>query len=78
VPDEVIANLKRDIVDFFSQPLDTKKEYTQLPNSLEGYGQSFVFSEDQKLDWADMLYLHVHPSDSRDLRFWPTSPASFR
>uniref|UniRef100_A0A0E0MAM9 Fe2OG dioxygenase domain-containing protein n=1 Tax=Oryza punctata TaxID=4537 RepID=A0A0E0MAM9_ORYPU len=78
VPDEVIANLKRDIVDFFSQPLDTKKEYTQLPNSLEGYGQSFVFSEDQKLEWADMLYLHVHPSDSRDLRFWPTSPASFR
>nr|ABB47979.1 oxidoreductase, 2OG-Fe oxygenase family protein, expressed [Oryza sativa Japonica Group] len=78
VPDEVIANLKRDIVDFFSQPLDAKKEYTQLPNSLEGYGQALVFSEDQKLDWADMLYLQVHPSDSRDLRFWPTSPASFR
>ena len=41
------------------------------------YGQAFVVSEDQKLDWADMLYLQVHPSESRDMRFWPTRPASF-
>uniref|UniRef100_J3N4U5 Fe2OG dioxygenase domain-containing protein n=1 Tax=Oryza brachyantha TaxID=4533 RepID=J3N4U5_ORYBR len=78
VQDEVIANLKHDIVDFFRQPLDAKEEYSQLPNSLEGYGHGFVFSEDQKLDWADMLYLQVHPSNARDLRFWPTSPALFR
>ncbi|KAG8092538.1 hypothetical protein GUJ93_ZPchr0012g20398 [Zizania palustris] len=78
VPDEVIGNFKRDIVEFFSQPLDAKKEYSQLPNNLEGYGQVFVVSEDQKLDWGDMMYLTVHPSDLRDLRFWPTYPASFR
>uniref|UniRef100_A0A0D9XMD6 Fe2OG dioxygenase domain-containing protein n=1 Tax=Leersia perrieri TaxID=77586 RepID=A0A0D9XMD6_9ORYZ len=78
VPDEVIANFKRDVVDFFSQPLDAKEEYKQLPNSIEGYGHAFVFSDDQKLDWADQLYVQVHPRDSRDLRFWPTSPASFR
>ncbi|KAF0928707.1 hypothetical protein E2562_006130 [Oryza meyeriana var. granulata] len=78
VPDEVIANLRNNLVEFFSQPLDAKKECSQLPNSLEGYGQGFVGSNDQKLDWADMLYLQVQPSDSRDLRFWPTYPASFR
>ncbi|KAG8083659.1 hypothetical protein GUJ93_ZPchr0016g2544 [Zizania palustris] len=77
VPDEVIGNFKRDIAEFFSQPLDAKKEYSQLPNNLEGYGQVFVVSEDQKLDWGDMMYLTVHPSDLRDLRFWPTYPASF-
>uniref|UniRef100_A0A0D9XME3 Fe2OG dioxygenase domain-containing protein n=1 Tax=Leersia perrieri TaxID=77586 RepID=A0A0D9XME3_9ORYZ len=78
VPEEVIENFRSSIVHFFSQPLDAKKEYSQLPNSLEGYGQTFVFSEDQKLDWGDMLYLQVHPTDTRDLRFWPTYPASFR
>ncbi|XP_021312272.1 S-norcoclaurine synthase 1 isoform X2 [Sorghum bicolor] len=61
----------------FFQPLDAKKECSQHAGSLEGYGQAFVVSEDQKLDWADMLYLQVHPSESRDMRFWPTRPASF-
>uniref|UniRef100_A0A0D3HGJ8 Uncharacterized protein n=1 Tax=Oryza barthii TaxID=65489 RepID=A0A0D3HGJ8_9ORYZ len=55
------------------QPFDAKKAYSQLPNDQEGYGQAFVLSEDQKLDWADMLYLQVHPSESRNLKFWPTS-----
>nr|AAL79785.1 putative ethylene-forming enzyme [Oryza sativa Japonica Group] len=59
VPEEVIENFRSNIIEFFSLPLDAKKEYSQLPNSLEGYGQTFVFSEDQKLDWGDMLYLQV-------------------
>lgn len=66
------------MVEFFRQPLDAKKVYSQLPNNLEGYGQAFIVSEDQKLDWADMFFLHVHPGESRNLRFWPTYPASFR
>ncbi len=73
MPEEVIENFRSNIIEFFSLPLDAKKEYSQLPNSLEGYGQTFVFSEDQKLDWGDMLYLQVHPTDSRDLRFWPVT-----
>jgi isopenicillin N synthase-like dioxygenase len=77
VPDKVIGNLKSDIVEFLKQPLEAKKECSQHAGSLEGYGQAFVVSEDQKLDWADMLYLQVHPSESRDMRFWPTRPASF-
>jgi len=78
VPDEVIANLMKDVVGFFKQPLEAKKECAQQADSLEGYGQAFVVSEDQKLDWADMLYLIVQPRESRDMRFWPTRPASFR
>ncbi|KAJ1297070.1 hypothetical protein BS78_01G349800 [Paspalum vaginatum] len=78
VPDQVIGNLKSDVVKFFNQPLEDKEECAQRPGSLEGYGQAFVVSEDQKLDWADMLYIQVQPSESRDLRFWPTRPSSFR
>ncbi|RLN41313.1 S-norcoclaurine synthase 1-like [Panicum miliaceum] len=78
VPDEVIRNLMDDVAGFFEQPLEAKKEWSQQADSLEGYGQAFVVSDDQKLDWADMLYLQVHPSESRDMRFWPTHPESFR
>jgi len=78
VPDEVICNLREDIAEFFNLPLETKKAYSQLPNGLEGYGQVFVVSEEQKLDWADMFYLVVRPNEARDLRFWPAHPPSFR
>ncbi|CAL4914472.1 unnamed protein product [Urochloa decumbens] len=78
VPDEVTRNLMNDVVEFLKQPLQAKKECSQQADSLEGYGPAFVVSEDQKLEWADMLYLQVHPSESRELRFWPTRPASFR
>jgi len=78
VPDEVIGNLMRDVAEFFDLPLEAKKEWAQRPDSVQGYGQAFVVSEDQKLDWADMLHLQLQPSESRDLRVWPTRPHSFR
>ncbi|KAJ1296229.1 hypothetical protein BS78_01G283800 [Paspalum vaginatum] len=46
-------------------------------SNLEGYGQLFVVSENQKLDWADTFYLMLRPSDSRNMRFWPSYPPPF-
>lgn len=78
VPEEVIEKTKIDIEEFFELPLDQKKAYAQLPNSIEGYGQAFVLSEEQKLDWGDMFFLNARPVAVRDMRFWPTHPTSFR
>ncbi|WOL00226.1 S-norcoclaurine synthase 1-like [Canna indica] len=78
VPDEVIEKLKADIIDFFNLPLEEKKAVAQLPNDLQGYGQAFVVSEDQKLDWGDMLFLMTRPLHIRNMRFWPTRPPTFR
>ncbi|KAL6906396.1 hypothetical protein ACP4OV_003997 [Aristida adscensionis] len=78
VQDEVIHNLKNDMTEFFKQPLEAKKAYSMVPGNLEGYGQHFVVSENQKLDWADMFYLVLRPSDSRDMSLWPSYPPSFR
>ncbi|PWZ57326.1 Protein SRG1 [Zea mays] len=78
VPAEVTGNLMKDVAGFFRQPLEAKKECAQQAGSIEGYGQAFVVSEDQKLDWADMLFLIVRPREARDMRFWPTRPESFR
>ncbi|OEL14955.1 S-norcoclaurine synthase 1 [Dichanthelium oligosanthes] len=78
VPEEVIQDVRRDIAEFFRLPLEAKKAYAQLPEDIQGYGQGFVFSETQKLDWADMIYLKLRPIESRNMRFWPAQPPTFR
>ncbi|KAG8052264.1 hypothetical protein GUJ93_ZPchr0001g30661 [Zizania palustris] len=78
VPGEVISDTRRDVTEFFRLPLEAKEEYSQLADGLQGYGHSFVFSEEQKLDWGDLLYLQLRPNESRDMRFWPEQPTSFR
>ncbi|KAK1285815.1 S-norcoclaurine synthase 1 [Acorus calamus] len=74
---EVIEKMKLDIKEFFKQPLEVKEAYKQLPSSVEGYGQAFVASDEQKLDWADIVYLNTRPIPLRKMRFWPTQPPSF-
>ncbi|KAK1285816.1 S-norcoclaurine synthase 1 [Acorus calamus] len=56
---EVIEKMKLDIKEFFKQPLKAKEAYKQLPGSVEGYGQAFVASNEQNLDWADIVYLNT-------------------
>lgn len=48
VPEKVIEKMKIDIEEFFKLPLEDKMACAQLPNSIEGYGQAFIVSEDQK------------------------------
>jgi hypothetical protein len=78
VPDDVVEGIKANIQQFFQFPAEVKKQFAQERGQLEGYGQLFVVSEDQKLDWADMLYLYTQPPEDRNLRFWPDQPANFR
>lgn len=78
VPEKVIEKMKTDIEEFFKLPLEEKMACAQLPNSIEGYGQAFVVSKDQKLDWGDMLFLLTQPANIRTTRLWPTIPTSLR
>uniref|UniRef100_A0ACD5WIP8 Uncharacterized protein n=1 Tax=Avena sativa TaxID=4498 RepID=A0ACD5WIP8_AVESA len=78
VPDDVVEGMKSSIQRFFQLPAETKKGFAQERRQLEGYGQLFVVSEDQKLDWADILYLNTQPPEDRNMRFWPDQPAKFR
>ncbi|KAA8522087.1 hypothetical protein F0562_012599 [Nyssa sinensis] len=73
-----IEKMKVVTEEFFKLPLDEKMAYAQLPNSIEGYGQAFVVSEEQKLDWADMFFLLPLPFSQRNMKLWPTIPTSFR
>ncbi|CAM0871242.1 unnamed protein product [Alopecurus aequalis] len=78
VPDDVVEGMKANIQQFFQLPAETKKQFAQERGQLEGYGQLFVVSEDQKLDWADMLFLYAQPPKDRKMRFWPDQPTNFR
>ncbi|KDP30652.1 hypothetical protein JCGZ_16217 [Jatropha curcas] len=78
VEEEVIEKMKMDVKEFFKLPLEEKKICAQVPNNIEGYGQAFVVSQEQKLDWGDMLFLLPQPLSQRNMRFCPTNPTSFR
>jgi isopenicillin N synthase-like dioxygenase len=78
IPDTVLENMRNDLEHFFRLPLDEKNKFGQLPGDLQGYGQAFVESEHQTLDWCDRLYLVTQPPQEREMRPWPTTPASFR
>ncbi|GFZ00891.1 hypothetical protein Acr_14g0005260 [Actinidia rufa] len=75
---EAIEEMKKVTEEFFQLSLEEKMTCAQLPNNIEGYGQAFVVSEDQKLDWGDMLFLVPMPASQRNMRFWPTTPTAFR
>ncbi|PNY08682.1 codeine O-demethylase-like [Trifolium pratense] len=63
---------------FFDLPKEEKQKYAREPNGIEGYGNDVIFSENQKLDWTDRVYLKVHPEDQRNLKLWPQKPNDFR
>ena len=64
--------------DFFMLPLEEKQKFPMVPGTVQGYGQAFVFSEDQKLDWCNMFALGIEPQFIRNPELWPTKPPKFR
>ncbi|EER95699.1 hypothetical protein BDA96_01G579700 [Sorghum bicolor] len=73
VPEDVMEAMKASTQAFFALPAEAKQQFRQQAGQLEGYGQLFVVSDDQKLDWADVLYLNTQPPEHRNLSFWPDS-----
>ncbi|KAG5517103.1 hypothetical protein RHGRI_037754 [Rhododendron griersonianum] len=51
-----------------------KKKLWQQPDNHEGFGQLFVVSEDQKLDWSDMFYITTLPSSLRRTQLFELLP----
>ncbi|KAL2923855.1 Protein SRG1 [Bienertia sinuspersici] len=75
---ELLDKIERMSMDFFMLPLEEKQKYKMAPGTVQGYGQAFVFSEQQKLDWCNMFALGTHPHFIRDPKLWPTKPLNFR
>ncbi|KAK7407473.1 hypothetical protein VNO78_09424 [Psophocarpus tetragonolobus] len=73
-----MENVKKGIEEFFNLPMEEKKKFWQNKGELEGYGQNFVVSEEQKLEWADLFYILTLPSHVRNPRLFPSIPQPFR
>ncbi|KAJ9564870.1 hypothetical protein OSB04_000836 [Centaurea solstitialis] len=74
----LVEKLKEEIQDFFKLPLDEKKKFWQKEEDFEGFGQIFVVSEEQKLDWADLFTLLTLPHHLRKPHLFPELPLPFR
>jgi isopenicillin N synthase-like dioxygenase len=51
VKTSLLEKVKLEIQEFFKLPMEEKKKYRQEPGDMEGFGQAFVVSEEQKLNW---------------------------
>ncbi|VYS46333.1 unnamed protein product [Arabidopsis thaliana] len=73
-----LDKVKSEIQDFFNLPMEEKKKFWQRQDEIEGFGQAFVVSEDQKLDWADLFFHTVQPVELRKPHLFPKLPLPFR
>ncbi|KAI3868165.1 hypothetical protein MKW92_016998 [Papaver armeniacum] len=74
----LVDNVKSEVQGFFNLPLNEKTKYGQKDGDDEGFGQFFIISEDQKLDWADVFYMSTLPLHSRKPHLFPELPLPLR
>jgi isopenicillin N synthase-like dioxygenase len=73
-----VENVKIGAKEFYNLPIEEKMKFSQKEGDVEGYGQAFVTSEEQKLDWADMFFLVTLPPQMRKPHLFPKLPLPFR
>ncbi|KDP21181.1 hypothetical protein JCGZ_21652 [Jatropha curcas] len=75
---DLIESFKLEVKNLFKLPFEDKKKLWQQPDNFEGFGQLFVVSEEQKLDWSDMFGLHTLPLNVRNNDFFNKIPPILR
>ncbi|CAJ2659496.1 unnamed protein product [Trifolium pratense] len=78
VSSSLVEKVKLETQDFFNLPMSEKKKFWQTPQHMEGFGQAFVMSDEQKLDWADIFFMSTLPKDSRMPHLFPQLPLPIR
>ncbi|XP_059077664.1 protein SRG1 [Cryptomeria japonica] len=76
IPLSLLNRMKGIMREFIQLPLEEKLKYKM--QEIEGYGQAFVTSDDQILDWADIIALTTLPPENRKMDSWPRKPEDFR
>ncbi|GAB4827237.1 hypothetical protein Ancab_034124 [Ancistrocladus abbreviatus] len=78
VSSSLVERFKKETKEFFNMPIEVKEKYWQTPKEFEGFGQNFVLSEEQKLDWADIFFMVTLPKHLRKAHLLPMFPLPFR
>ncbi|KAI4333453.1 hypothetical protein L6164_018264 [Bauhinia variegata] len=74
----LLEKVKLETQEFFNLPMSEKKKLWQSSEELEGFGQTFVVSEEQKLDWSDVFVITTFPIHKRKPRLFANLPLPFR
>ncbi|KAJ8898577.1 hypothetical protein K2173_001474 [Erythroxylum novogranatense] len=78
VSNSLLEKVKTEVQHFFNLPLEEKKSFWQYPGEVEGFGQAFVVSEEQKLDWGDLFFMTTQPVHARKPHLFPNLPLPLR
>ncbi|CAN1283337.1 Protein SRG1 [Linum perenne] len=80
VSKQLLDELRLEVANFFRLPHEEKKrkQLWQQPDNHEGFGQLFVISEEQKLDWSDMFYITTLPHTLRHTELFDKLPRNLR
>ncbi|CAK9154714.1 unnamed protein product [Ilex paraguariensis] len=77
VSSSLVDKVKSETQEFFKLPLEERKSLGRKQET-QGFGQDFVVSEEQKLDWADRFYMITLPTSFRKPHLFPKLPLPFR
>ncbi|PWA93644.1 oxoglutarate/iron-dependent dioxygenase [Artemisia annua] len=74
----LVDKMKNEVVKFFDMPVEEKLRYELKAGDYQGYGQTILHAQDQKIDWADRFYMITNPHHRRKPNLLPEFPPSLR
>ncbi|XP_073151850.1 protopine O-dealkylase-like [Henckelia pumila] len=74
----LVEKLKHEIQEFYKLPVEERLMYKIREGDFEGYGNTVILSEGQKVDWADRLYIITNPIHRRKYHLFPHLPSTLR
>ena len=74
----LLEEFKLEVENFFELPYEDKKKLWQQPDNNEGFGQNFVVSDEQRLDWSDLFKITTLPLNVRKHDLFNKLPPKLR
>ncbi|GJV50100.1 codeine O-demethylase-like protein [Tanacetum coccineum] len=74
----LVERMKKEMLDFYNLPVEEKMIYKMKAGDYEGYGQTILHEQDQKVDWADRFFMITNPLHRRKSHLLPKLPPSLR
>ncbi|KAL8248261.1 hypothetical protein R6Q59_005129 [Mikania micrantha] len=78
VDESLLDQMKNEVVRFFEAPIEEKLRYKLKGGEYEGYGQTILHAQGQKIDWADRFFMITNPIHRRKPNLLPDFPPSLR
>lgn len=74
----LVKEMKEEVVKFFNMSMEEKLKYKLMAGDYQGYGQTILHTQDQKVDWADRFYMITNPVHRRKSNLLPEFPPILR